>query len=177
MLSISKKPSDKTIDLTFIAPKALSAVFAAGGAESYQIKRAHDAAVQAVTSRIVDGYSRITVETFDHTTSRNGGPCLHSHVILAGFEAYVFKDEKGKVLGVHNLASGADEPEGCGLFGTSGRPLIGKVKALGTAYRQELAELYNTDEAEAVLNDFKSLVISIGGSAQTACLAAEAFNK
>ncbi len=85
-------------DCTFSAPKTVSAEWAVAGREvQLEIQRAHDEAVksaaeylerEAVTARrghageIREQTKGIVVATYQHSTSRNGDPQLHTHTII-----------------------------------------------------------------------------------------------
>ena len=77
-------------DCTFSAPKTLSVLYACGNGE---VKEAHDAAVLSVMRHIEDHYCHyqspggllgggLVAAKFDHATSRNIDPQLHSHVFV-----------------------------------------------------------------------------------------------
>jgi len=78
------------IDCTFSAPKPVSVAYAAG---VEGIKEAHDAAVLSVLEHMEEHYchyrvpggvlnGRMVCAKFDHATSRNFDPQLHSHVFI-----------------------------------------------------------------------------------------------
>jgi len=114
-------------DLTFSAPKSVSALWAIGGAETArQVAAGHAAAVRAgldylqaqaaVSRRGRDGAEQVNTggfaaAVFDHRTSRAGDPQLHSHALVVnkvrcadgqwrtidGHEVYHFKKAAGTV--------------------------------------------------------------------------------
>ena len=112
-------------DCTFSAPKSVSIAYAAG---VKGIKEAHDAAVLSVLGHMEEHYSHyrssdgimnggMVAAKFDHATSRNIDPQLHSHVF---------------VLNVVQTGEGgwkANEP----------RAIFQDQKSLGLLYRQALA--------------------------------------
>jgi conjugative relaxase-like TrwC/TraI family protein len=85
-------------DLTFSAPKSVSALWAIGGPQTGgEVAAAHAAAVRAgldylethagVSRRGRDGYDQIATAglaaaVFDHRSSRAGDPQLHSHALV-----------------------------------------------------------------------------------------------
>lgn len=77
-------------DLVFSAPKSVSIAYAAGVAET---KEAHDAAVLSLTEHLERDYSHyrspggilkggLLAARFDHATSENLDPLLHTHLFL-----------------------------------------------------------------------------------------------
>ncbi len=112
-------------DLTFSAPKSVSIAYVAGVSG---IKEAHDAAVLSVLSHVEEHYCHyrspggimnggMVAAKFDHATSRNIDPQLHSHVF---------------VLNVVHAQDGswkANEP----------KALFQDQRSLGLLYRQALA--------------------------------------
>ena len=86
-------------DLTFSAPKSVSIVWA--GAEPHhkqEIELAHQRAVEvafayleanAFTRRGAGGYiheeAKLVASRFNHYTSREGDPQVHSHVVVSNF--------------------------------------------------------------------------------------------
>jgi len=86
-------------DLTFSAPKSVSLLWGLGGpVAGYEVQRAHRAAVEAAlgylqeeacwTRRGAGGSEFVKGEgflaaAFEHRSSRNGDPQLHSHVLVA----------------------------------------------------------------------------------------------
>lgn len=87
-------------DLTFSAPKSVSALWAVGGGEvGVEVKEAHAAAVAAGLAYLEAhgcfsrtgkaGLAQVDTEgflaaAFDHRTSRAGDPQLHTHVLISG---------------------------------------------------------------------------------------------
>lgn len=96
-LGDSHKPGE---DLTFSAPKSVSMIWAAGDAETQKsISEAHQRAVEAAIKhaensgafRTQHGHAGVekqaytgglAVATFEHSTSREGDPQLHTHAIV-----------------------------------------------------------------------------------------------
>lgn len=112
-------------DCTFSAPKSVSIAYVAG---VKGIKEAHDAAVVSVLSHLEAHYCHyrspegvvnggMAAAKFDHATSRNVDPQLHSHVFLVN-----------AVKASHGGWK-ANEP----------RAIFQDQKSLGLLYRQELA--------------------------------------
>lgn len=113
-------------DLTFSAPKSLSVAYAAGAKE---LKAAHDNAVKAAVAHIEKYYSQyrssvgveqadnLIAAKFDHETSRDLDPQLHSHVFM--MNAAITSAGAWKANETINLYR--------------------DQKALGLLYRQELA--------------------------------------
>lgn len=112
-------------DCTFSAPKSVSIAYVSG---VEGIKEAHDAAVESVARhlekhnsfyRAPDGlqHGKLVAARFDHATSRNIAPQLHSHLF---------------VLNIVQAPDGswrANEPKG----------IYQDLKSLGLLYRVELA--------------------------------------
>ena len=87
-------------DLTFSAPKSVSAVWAVGGGDvGLEVRDAHDAAVSAAIGYLEDhaAFSRtgkagvrqvdttgLLAAAFVHRSSRAGDPQLHTHVLVCG---------------------------------------------------------------------------------------------
>lgn len=129
---LSRDPSGEFVetrragnDLTFSAPKSVSIAYAAG---VDGIKEAHDAAVLSVLKQVEERYSLyhspqgllnggMVAAKFDHATSRNIDPQLHSHVFLVN--AALTPDGSFR----------ANEP----------KAIYQDVKFLGLLYRHELA--------------------------------------
>ena len=113
-------------DLTFSAPKSLSVAYAAGAEE---LKAAHDNAVKAVVAHIEKYYSQyrssegieqadnLIAAKFNHVTSRDLDPQLHSHIFV--LNAVIMSTGEWK----------ANEPLN----------IYRDQKALGVLFRQELA--------------------------------------
>ena len=112
-------------DCTFSAPKSVSIAYAAG---VKGIKEAHDAAVLSVLGHLDEHYSHyrspdgirnggMVAAKFDHATSRNIDPQLHSHVFVLN----VVRTEEGGWK--------ANEP----------KAIFQDQKSLGLLYRQALA--------------------------------------
>jgi len=86
-------------DCTFSAPKSVSVVWAGADVElKKEIERAHESAVKAafdyledntITRRgkggTIDEEARLVASRFNHYTSREGDPQLHSHVVISNF--------------------------------------------------------------------------------------------
>ena len=86
-------------DCTYSAPKSVSVVWAGADAQLKQeIEKAHETAVKAafdyleentVTRRgkggSIDEEARLVASRFNHFTSREGDPQLHSHVVISNF--------------------------------------------------------------------------------------------
>ncbi len=117
-------------DLTFSAPKSVSLVAALDQEAREKIFNAHQEAVQAVMNYIENsnmiqtrenGKPALATEAiaakFDHFTSRNGDPQLHSHVLLLNRVMNENKELRATYL----------------------REIYENKIALGTMYRQELA--------------------------------------
>ncbi len=118
-------------DLTFSAPKSVSIVSLVGGDE--RLIRAHDEAVKATLSyaesryaesrQYIDGTQRRvqtgnwTIATFQHSTSRELDPQLHSHCIVLN----VTQREDGQWRAI------------------TGEKLLSAKMELGAIYRNELA--------------------------------------
>ena len=134
-------------DATFSAPKSVSVAFAAG---VDGMKQAHDAAVHAVAKHIEEHYSHartpdgkqngsLVAAKFDHATSREGDPQLHSHLF---------------VVNATQTADGqwrANEPKN----------LYQDQKMLGELYRAELANQLEKQGHEINWTDRKSLQFEI----------------
>ncbi len=87
-------------DLTFSAPKSVSALWAVGGGEvGMEVRDAHDAAVAAAVGYLEEhaAFSRtgkagvrqvdtdgLLAAAFVHRSSRAGDPQLHTHVLVSG---------------------------------------------------------------------------------------------
>jgi conjugative relaxase-like TrwC/TraI family protein len=111
-------------DFTFSAPKSVSILYAAG---DLRVKEAHDAAVAAVLRHIEERYTfyrsnrgivrgGMTAALFDHATSRNLDPQLHTHVFMLN----AVSTEEGGWRGNWNRTAFQDQ------------------KSLGMLYRQQL---------------------------------------
>ena len=111
-------------DCTFSAPKSVSVVWAGADAQLKQeIEKAHETAVKAafdyleentVTRRgkggTIDEEARLVASRFNHFTSREGDPQLHSHVVISNFS--VRKDGTvgtidSRTFYEHKMAAGA----------------------------------------------------------------------
>ena len=112
-------------DCTYSAPKSVSVLYAAG---DMGVKEAHDAAVIAVLRHKEERYTfyrshggivrgEMVAAVFDHATSRNLDPQLHSHVFVV------------------NAVRTSDG----GWRGNWNRTIFQDQKSLGLLYRQELA--------------------------------------
>lgn len=136
-------------DCTFSAPKSVSVAFAAG---VDGVREAHDAAVLSVLSHMEEHYSHyrshegircggMVAAKFDHATSRNVDPQLHSHVFV--------------VNAVH-LGDGsfrANEP----------RAIFQDQKSLGLLYRQGLAHELSERGFEVEVRDRAQMFIELKG--------------
>lgn len=136
-------------DCTFSAPKSVSIAYAAGVDE---VRDAHDAAVLSVLSHLEEHYSLyrspegirsggMVAAKFDHATSRNVDPQLHSHVFV--------------VNAVH-LGDGAfraNEP----------RAIFQDQKSLGLLYRQELARELSERGFGVEVRDRSQMFIELKG--------------
>ena len=119
-------------DLTFSAPKSVSAIWGVDDSQRDAIQAAHDAAIEqamrvlqseAIQARRGKGgiereSAKLVAAKFDHGTSREQDPQLHSHVVLA------------------NLGQRADGSWG----GIDAMPFLKRQKMLGTRYRVHLAD-------------------------------------
>ncbi|WP_224961762.1 MobF family relaxase [Geomonas subterranea] len=112
-------------DLTFSAPKSVSIAYVAGVSG---IKEAHDAAVLSVLSHVEEHYCHyrtpggirnggMVAAKFDHATSRNIDPQLHSHVFALN------------VVHAQDGSWKANEP----------KAIFQDQRSLGLLYRQALA--------------------------------------
>jgi len=112
-------------DGTFSAPKTVSIAFAAG---VDGIREAHDATINSVLGHMEEQYAlyrspdgvrhgRLVAASFNHATSRNLDPQLHSHVFFL---------------------NAVRTPEGDWKANWN-RPIFQDQKSLGLLYRQELA--------------------------------------
>lgn len=135
-------------DCTFSAPKSVSIAYAAGVSG---IKEAHDAAVHAVLEHIDTHYSHyrspdgvrngeLVAAKFDHATSRNLDPQLHSHVFVLNV---VRSGEDDRYL--------ANEP----------KALFQDQKSLGLLYRQELAHELRERGFEITITDRSQMFIEL----------------
>ena len=136
-------------DCTFSAPKSVSIAYAAGVAG---IKEAHDAAVLSVAGHLEKHYSHyrspqgikgggLVAAKFDHATSRNIDPQLHSHVFVVN--AVYCEDGAWK----------ANEPNA----------IFQDQKSLGLLYRQELAHELRARGFEVVVKDRAQMFIELKG--------------
>ena len=112
-------------DCTFSAPKSVSIAYAAGGDA---VKEAHDAAMVTIAAHLERHYSfyrppgrlehgSLVAAKFDHATSRNVDPQLHSHLFVLN----MVQTPKGRWR--------ANDPKG----------IYQDMKPLGFLYRVELA--------------------------------------
>jgi len=136
-------------DCTFSAPKSVSIAYAAG---VNGIKEAHDAAVQSVLEHMEAHYSHyrtpdgvrnggLVAAKFDHATSRNLDPQLHSHIFVLNV-VQIGRD--------HYMAN---EP----------KALFQDQKSLGLLYRQELARELRERGFEIVISDRSQMFIELKG--------------
>ncbi len=136
-------------DLTFSAPKSISIAYAAGVVE---VREAHDAAVRSVLTHLEEHYSHyrspegircggMVAAKFDHATSRNVDPQLHSHVFV--------------VNAVHTGDGSwrANEP----------RAIFQDQKSLGLLYRQALARELSARGFEVEVRDRSQMFIELKG--------------
>ena len=136
-------------DTTYSDPKSVSLAFAAG---VKGIKEAHDAAVLSVLVHVDEHYSHyrtpggicnggLIAAKFDHATSRNIDPQLHSHVF---------------VLNVVQTQDGgwkANEPNA----------IFQDQKSLGLLYRQALARELSTRGFEITIQDRSLMYFELKG--------------
>lgn len=136
-------------DLTFSAPKSVSVAYAAG---VEGIKEAHDEAVKAVMTHIEAHYSHhrspegvqngaLVAAKFDHATSRNIDPQLHSHVFVLN----AVQDKEGNWK--------ANEP----------KAIFQDQKALGKLYRQELAHQLKERGFEIQVENRSQMYVELKG--------------
>ncbi|MBU5612174.1 MobF family relaxase [Geomonas azotofigens] len=138
-------------DCTFSAPKSVSIAYAAG---VDQVREAHDAAVLSVLSHLEEHYCHyrtpegimcggMVAAKFDHATSRNVDPQLHSHVFVV------------------NAAHTGD-----GIFrANEPRAIFRDQKSLGLLYRQELARELCQRGFEVEVRDRAQMFIELKGIA------------
>ena len=136
-------------DCTFSAPKTLSILYACGNGE---VKEAHDAAVLSVVRHMEERYCHyqspdglrsggLVAAKFDHATSRNIDPQLHSHVFVVN-----------AVL----------TPEG-GWRANEPKAIFLNQKSLGFLYRVELARELEKLGFEVEITDRSQMFIDIKG--------------
>ena len=136
-------------DCTFSAPKSVSIAYAAG---VEGIKEVHDAAVLSVLGHMEVHYSHyrssdgirnggMVAAKFDHATSRNIDPQLHSHVFVVN----AVRTEEGSWK--------ANEP----------RAIFQDQKSLGLLYRQELARKLQERGFEVAIQDRSQMFIELKG--------------
>jgi conjugative relaxase-like TrwC/TraI family protein len=136
-------------DCTFSAPKSASIAYVAG---VEGIKEAHDAAVVSVLGHMEEHYSHyrspegikdggLVAAKFDHATSRNIDPQLHSHV----FDINAVHAPDG--------AWKANEP----------KAIFQDQKSLGLLYRQELARELQAGGFEIVVRDRSQMFFELKG--------------
>ena len=136
-------------DCTFSAPKSVSVAYAAG---VERVKEAHDAAVVSVLGHMEEHYchyrspggvrsGELVAAKFDHATSRNIDPQLHSHVFVVN--AVRAPDGSWK----------ANEP----------RAIFQDQKSLGLLYRQALARELEERGFEVVVLDRSQMFIELKG--------------
>ncbi|WP_162604683.1 MobF family relaxase [Geomonas edaphica] len=136
-------------DLTFSAPKSISIAYAAG---VNGVREAHDAAVCSVLSHLEEHYSHyrspegircgdMVAAKFDHATSRNVDPQLHSHVFVVN------------AVHVGDGSWRANEP----------RAIFQDQKSLGLLYRQELARELSARGFEVEVRDRSQMFIELKG--------------
>jgi len=136
-------------DATFSAPKTVSVAYAAG---VEGVKEAHDAAVLAVGRYLEKHYSfcrspeglrpgAVVAAKFDHATSRELDPQLHSHLFILN----VARTTEG--------AWRANEP----------RPIYRVQKSLGLLYRQELARELTAAGFEVEIRDREQMFLELKG--------------
>ena len=136
-------------DCTFSAPKSASIAYVAG---VEGIKEAHDAAVVSVLGHMEEHYSHyrspegikdggLVAAKFDHATSRNFDPQLHSHV----FDVNAVHAPDG--------AWKANEP----------KAIFQDQKSLGLLYRQELARELQAGGFEIVVRDRSQMFFELKG--------------
>jgi conjugative relaxase-like TrwC/TraI family protein len=136
-------------DCTFSAPKSVSVAYAAG---VDAVKEAHDAAVLSVVRHLEEHHSfyrtpdglrpgKLVAAKFDHATSRNIDPQLHSHVFI---------------LNVTQTPDGqwrANDPKG----------IYQEVKSLGFLYRLELARELEARGLEIFILDRSRMFFELKG--------------
>jgi conjugative relaxase-like TrwC/TraI family protein len=136
-------------DCTFSAPKSVSIAYAAGVKE---MKEAHDAAVLSVLDHVEGHYSLyrspegfrqggMVAAKFDHATSRNVDPQLHSHVFVVN----AVRTGEGSWR--------ANQP----------RAIFEDQKSLGLWYRQELAHELTKRGFEVAIQDRSQMYIELKG--------------
>lgn len=140
-------------DCTFSAPKSVSIAYAAG---VHGIKEGHDAAVESVLEHIETHYCHyrspngirnggLVAAKFDHATSRNLDPQLHSHVFVLN----AVRCSDGNYL--------ANEP----------KALFQDQKYLGLLYRQELSHQLRERGFEIAISDRSQMFIELKGIERT----------
>jgi len=136
-------------DGNFSAPKTVSIGYVAGVAG---IKEAHDAALASVLGHMEEHYAlyrspdgirngKLVAASFDHATSRNLDPQLHSHVFF--LNAVQVEDGSWKA--------------------NWNRPLFQDQKSLGLLYRQELAHELAERGFGIVITDRSQMFIELKG--------------
>jgi conjugative relaxase-like TrwC/TraI family protein len=136
-------------DCTFSAPKSVSIAYAAG---VEGIKEAHDKAVTLVLDHMEEHYchyrspdgilnGRMVAAKFDHATSRNIDPQLHSHVFALN------------VVHAQDGSWKANEP----------RAIFQNQKSLGLLYRQALAQELAERGFEVAILDRSQMFIELKG--------------
>ena len=136
-------------DCTFSAPKSVSIAYAAG---VDGIKEAHDAAVASVLGHMEEHYSHyrspdgilnggMVAAKFDHATSRNIDPQLHSHVFVVN----------------------AVRTDGGGWRANEPRAIFQDQKSLGLLYRQELTRELQERGFEVAILDRSQMFVELKG--------------
>ncbi|HBG06920.1 MAG TPA: hypothetical protein DDY22_15550 [Geobacter sp.] len=136
-------------DCTYSAPKSVSVLYAAG---DIGVKEAHDAAVTAVLRHKEERYTfyrahggiqrgELVAAVFDHATSRNLDPQLHSHVFMLN----AVRTKEG------------------GWRGNWNRTVFQDQKSLGRLYRQELARELERRGYRIVFTDRSQMFFELEG--------------
>ena len=136
-------------DCTFSAPKSVSIAYVAG---VDGMKEAHDAAVFSTLGHVEQHYSHYripegirngkpVVAKFDHATSRNIDPQLHSHVFVVN------------AVQTHDGSWRANEP----------KAIFQDQKSLGLLYRQELARELQARGFQIIILDRSQMFFELAG--------------
>jgi conjugative relaxase-like TrwC/TraI family protein len=136
-------------DCTFSPPKSFSILYAAG---VDQVREAHDAAVISVLGHLEAHYchysspqgirnGKLVAAKFDHATSRNVDPQLHSHVFVVNAVLTPSGDWK------------ANDPNA----------IFQDQKSLGLLYRQELAREVQARGFEILVQNRSQMFFEIAG--------------